>query len=228
MPKAPRQNDEPVSIEIKVKVGLTPNQIVARNMKRIRQGKPFEWSQENLAERFRHRGYPHWTAAMVSDAETADRADPPNNLPDSAGPRARRKPRQFTVEDLVALSRVLKVSLMDLLTPEAGEFIHAGTTINMGRGNYTHRLFGSEIDDTLTWEDLRKETRKAWEQSRDRYWKRTSVETERRIRRTLQEWGGQDAVDEWVEARSLPGVDGGLAASAVYDEWRQRATGVEV
>ena len=116
------------TVEIRVRTGLTPNQIVARNMKRLRED--HGWSKKRLAERFNQRGYPNWTATMVWDAENADRPDPPDDLPDSTGPRERRKPRRFTVDDLVALSRVLKVSVMDLLTPEAGEVIHAGSTIN--------------------------------------------------------------------------------------------------
>ncbi|NOY54372.1 MAG: helix-turn-helix transcriptional regulator, partial [Actinobacteria bacterium] len=67
--------------------GLTPNAVIAWNMRRLRRERG--WTQAELAERMSERDDKLWTFSMVSDAETAGRAG---------------RDRQFTVNEVSLLA----------------------------------------------------------------------------------------------------------------------------
>ena len=94
--------------------GLTPNAVIAWNMRRLRRERG--WTQAELAERMSERDDKPWTFSMVSDAETAGRSG---------------RDRQFTVNEVSVLARVFQVSVIALFVPDPAQLVR------IGRGLYT-------------------------------------------------------------------------------------------
>jgi transcriptional regulator with XRE-family HTH domain len=84
---------------------LTPSQIVAFNLRRIRKARG--WTQERAAEALLPYLGVRWSSAQFSVAERWD-------------PRPGQKARQFGVDDLIALAAGFRVYLSELLTPPKG------------------------------------------------------------------------------------------------------------
>lgn len=93
---------------------LTPNAVIAWNVRRLRRGRG--WKQAELAERLSERDDKTWTVSMVSDAETPGRAD---------------RNRQFTVNEVSVLARVFQVSVIALFVPDPAQLVR------IGKGVYT-------------------------------------------------------------------------------------------
>jgi transcriptional regulator with XRE-family HTH domain len=74
------------------------------------------WTQAELAERLSERDDKPWTFSIVSDAETAGRAD---------------RDRQFTVNEVSVLARVFQVSVIALFVPDPTQLVR------IGQGVYT-------------------------------------------------------------------------------------------
>ena len=94
--------------------GLTPNAVIAWNMRRLRRERG--WTQAELAERMTRRDDKPWTFSMVSDAETAGRSG---------------RDRQFTVNEVSVLARVFQVSMIALFVPDPAQLVR------IGQGVYT-------------------------------------------------------------------------------------------
>jgi transcriptional regulator with XRE-family HTH domain len=94
--------------------GLTPNAVIAWNMRRLRRERC--WTQAELAERLSARDDKAWTFSMVSDAETAGRAV---------------RDRQFTANEVSILARVFQVSVIALFVPDPMQLVR------IGKGVYT-------------------------------------------------------------------------------------------
>lgn len=93
---------------------LTPNAVIAWNVRRLRRERG--WTQAELAERLSARDDKPWTFSMVSDAETAGRAN---------------RNRQFTVDEVSVLARVFQVSVIALFVPDPAQLVR------IGQGVYT-------------------------------------------------------------------------------------------
>ena len=93
---------------------LTPNAVIAWNVRRLRRERG--WTQAELADRLSERDDKPWTFSMVSDAETAGRAD---------------RNRQFTVNEVSVLARVFQVSVIALFVPDPAQLVR------IGQGVYT-------------------------------------------------------------------------------------------
>ncbi len=93
---------------------LTPNAVIAWNVRRLRRERG--WTQAELAERLSERDDKPWTVSMVSDAETAGRAD---------------RDRQFTVNEVSLLARLFQVSVIALFVPDPAQLVR------IGQGVYT-------------------------------------------------------------------------------------------
>ncbi len=91
---------------------LTPNAVIAWNVRRLRRERG--WTQVDLAERLSERDDKAWTFSMVSDAETAGRAD---------------RDRQFTVNEVSVLARVFQVSVIALFVPDPMQLVRIGNGV---------------------------------------------------------------------------------------------------
>ena len=205
-----QQNPESADlIPILIEPGPTPNQIVGRNVRRIRKIR--RWSQEQLVERLDQRGFPGWTVQKVSDAEKARHG--------ANAARADRE-RQFSVNELVALSWALKVTAFDLLVPDSGEVIRAGMTLNMSRADYTARLFGTPFADSQAWDEYREDFEQKWNDVTHENLVRKSRESTERMERQMHRFGGAAAVSDWKEALHTGGL---AAAMPIYWDYRDAA-----
>ena len=108
---------------------LTPNAVIAWNVRRLRRERG--WTQAELAERLSERDDKPWTFSMVSDAETAGRAD---------------RNRQFTVNEVSVLARVFQVSVIALFVPDPAQLVR------IGQGVYTREDY-DEFPDLWVAED---------------------------------------------------------------------------
>jgi len=88
---------------------LTPNAVIAWNLRRLRRERG--WTQAELAERMSDRDDKPWTFSMVSDAETAGRSG---------------RDRQFTVNEVSLLARVFQVSVIALFVPDPAQLVRIG------------------------------------------------------------------------------------------------------
>ena len=93
---------------------ITINQVIGYNVWRLRSG--HGWSQKDLADRLTEEGGPTWSHSKVSRTEALrnDVSGPPGST------------RQLTPDELVLLARVLRVSLVTLLTPQPGTRVMVG------------------------------------------------------------------------------------------------------
>ena len=93
------------------RVVLTLNQVVARNVRRLR--KAHDWKQSELVEHLNGNGAgdspDRWTVSKLSDVERA--GDPPGQ-----SVRSRRE-RRITMNELARFALALSVSVLDLLLP---------------------------------------------------------------------------------------------------------------
>jgi hypothetical protein len=107
---------------------LSPNQIVAWNLRRLRQEAGL--SQPRLAELASHHGLP-WTAFTVSDAELS--ADPA------------RKGRRFTPDELVVLATLFSVTPTALLVPPRPEDAGDQVAVQVGAVTMTREEYLTEV-----------------------------------------------------------------------------------
>ena len=103
------QNLSPPGDTFEAMDGLTPNAVIAWNVRRLRRQRG--WTQTDLAARLTERDDKPWTFSMVSDAETAGRTD---------------RDRQFTINEVNALARVFQVSVIALFVPDPAQLVRIG------------------------------------------------------------------------------------------------------
>jgi hypothetical protein len=87
---------------------LTPNQIVAFNLRRVRKER--EWTQEEAAKALKPYLGVEWSSAQFSVAERWN-------------PKPGQKTRQFGVDDLIAFSLSFEAYLWQFLSPPDGTVV---------------------------------------------------------------------------------------------------------
>lgn len=118
-------------------MNLTPNQLVAYNLQRIRRERG--WTQEEAAERLRPHVGSLWSKAVWSAAETSVTSE---------------RKREFTADELVAFARTFDVPLVwFFMPPDVGSL---GIRASDQPADLLELLFGANAGYDLVWKRLRR------------------------------------------------------------------------